>query len=306
MKLDRIAIGMDFGAPAVTAAHWVAHHFAPQATLVLVHAITVPEPPAMLRGRFPRREMLVETARVGADRRLQELAAELQPSRVEIAIRVGHPVAEIADAATVYDADLVVVGKHGERPGLWNRLGTTAEGVLRAASVPVLLAAMPRERRPQHILVPVTDTPATPWMLSWAGFLGACWGANVTLLHVISSSVISAMLGGASESDRDAPAWESARRTARGETQHWLSGLEMTGLPPSRMAAEVTFGEPGQEILAAAHRLRTDLIVLGCRRHRAVQRAIFGSTTSEVLRGAECPVLAVPEPRGNPEREPEG
>jgi nucleotide-binding universal stress UspA family protein len=27
-----------------------------------------------------------------------------------------------------------------------------------------------------------------------------------------------------------------------------------------------------------------------------MRRAVFGSTVSEVLRGAECPVLAIPEP----------
>lgn len=59
---------------------------------------------------------------------------------------------------------------------------------------------------------------------------------------------------------------------------------------------EVTFGEPGQEILFAATRLRSDLIVIGRARSGAVRRALLGSVTSEVLREAPCPVLVVTAP----------
>jgi nucleotide-binding universal stress UspA family protein len=300
MQLDRIVIGMDFSPPAVAAARWVRRHVAPDAELVLVHAIWIPEPPAVLRGRFSAREPLIDTERVGANQRLREVRQSLGSDRVRVEIRVGEPAAQIAEFAGVYGADLIVVGKHGDRPGLWNRLGTTAEGVLRGSTVPVLLATSPRDRRPRHLLAPVDGSAITPRLLSWAGFLGARFDAEATILHVISASVSSAVLGPAQDdADGNAgEAWESARASARSEVERWLAGLEIAGVPHTRAAAESTFGEPGQEILAAARRFDSDLIVLGAHPRRAVRRALFGSVANEVLRGAECPVLAITEPAG--------
>lgn len=296
MRLDRIVIGMDFSPQAIDAARWVSRSLAPEAGLTLVHAICIPEPPALLRGLFPPREALVDTTRVGANQRLREVAELLGPDRSKLEIRVGEPAAQIAEVADDCRADIIVVGKHGERPGVRNRLGTTAEGVLRGSAVPVLLATAPRVESPRHLLVPVDGTAVTTSVLSWAGFLGALFDGSATVLHVISAAVSSAMLGPPPVGGSDGSAvWENGRDRARSVAEAWLSGLETAGMPRATVRAEVAFGEPGQEILAAARRLESDLIVLGYRRHRLMRRALFGSVASEVLRGAECSVLAVPE-----------
>jgi len=297
MRLDRIVIGMDFSAPAVAAAQWVRNYIAPNAELMLLHAVSIPEPPGMLRGRLPAPELLEDTARAGAYQKLREIKQLLGSDRVRTEIRIGEPADRIADFAHGYSADLIVVGKHGDRPGLWNRLGTTAEGVLRGSAIPVLLATSPRDRRPRHLLVPVDGSAVTSRLLSWAGFLAARLGAAATVLHVISASVSAAILAPATDgTDNDAgDAWEGARASAQGEVDRWLAGLEMAGLSRDRVAAESTFGEPGQEILAAARRLDSDIILLGAHPRRALRRALFGSVANEVLRGAECPVLALVE-----------
>jgi nucleotide-binding universal stress UspA family protein len=297
MRLDRIVIGMDFSAPAVAAAQWVRNYIAPNAELMLLHAVSIPEPPGMLRGRLPAPELLEDTARAGAWQKLREIKQLLGSDRVRTEIRIGEPADRIADFAHGYSADLIVVGKHGDRPGLWNRLGTTAEGVLRGSAIPVLLATSPRDRRPRHLLVPVDGSAVTSRLLSWAGFLAARLGAAATVLHVISASVSAAILAPATDgTDTDAgDAWEGARASAQSEVDRWLAGLEMAGLSRDRAAVESTFGEPGQEILAAARRLDSDIILLGAHPRRALRRALFGSVANEVLRGAECPVLAIVE-----------
>jgi nucleotide-binding universal stress UspA family protein len=47
------------------------------------------------------------------------------------------------------------------------------------------------------------------------------------------------------------------------------------------------------EIVALAKELRADLIVMGCRGHRGIRRAIEGSISDAVIRHAPCPVLVV-------------
>jgi nucleotide-binding universal stress UspA family protein len=55
-------------------------------------------------------------------------------------------------------------------------------------------------------------------------------------------------------------------------------------------------GKAHRQILAAAADRHADLIVMGVSGHGAVDRWVFGSNTSSVIRGAQCPVLTVRGP----------
>ena len=48
-----------------------------------------------------------------------------------------------------------------------------------------------------------------------------------------------------------------------------------------------------QEIVTLAKEIGADLIVMGCRGHRGIRRAIEGSISDAVIRHAPCPVLVV-------------
>ena len=52
-------------------------------------------------------------------------------------------------------------------------------------------------------------------------------------------------------------------------------------------------GAVSLEIVALAKELQADLIVMGCRGHRGIRRAIEGSISDAVIRHAHCPVLVV-------------
>jgi len=155
MKLDRLVIGMDFSTHSVEAARWVAHRFAPSAELVLVHVISIPEPPPIVRSRYPRRDLLVDTVREGADKRLRELSLSLNAGRVWLEIREGDPVECLTQVAAEFSADMIVAGAHGERPGVQQALGSTAEHLVRVSTRPVLLVTHPGLTPPSHVLVPV-------------------------------------------------------------------------------------------------------------------------------------------------------
>ena len=64
--------------------------------------------------------------------------------------------------------------------------------------------------------------------------------------------------------------------------------------PQERVALVVGAGNPADEILAQAKRLRSDLIVMGSHGLSGLHKAFFGSTTEQVLRKAKVPVLAIP------------
>ena len=52
-------------------------------------------------------------------------------------------------------------------------------------------------------------------------------------------------------------------------------------------------GEVDLEIVGLAKELGADLIIMGCRGHRGIRRAIEGSISDSVIRHAPCPVLVV-------------
>lgn len=300
MKLERVVVGTDFSDASVEAAQWAARRFAPRAEIVLVHAVTVPEPPVFLRGRFPQSGTLIATARAGAEARLRELGASLGAERIWLETRVGRPWKELADVAAAYEADVVVVGRHVERPGVWSRLGSTAQMLVRSTKVPVLLATGPRDTRLRHVLAALDDSDAAPSAAAWARHFATRDQARVTALHVVSAAVLDSILALA----EGATGWDDGggdtREAIRRGADRWLDALVGDGAPRERATSEVAFGEAGQEILGAAERHDSDLIVMGSHGGGAMRRLFVGSVAAEVLRGATCPVLVVKAPEEDP------
>jgi nucleotide-binding universal stress UspA family protein len=63
-------------------------------------------------------------------------------------------------------------------------------------------------------------------------------------------------------------------------------GLDVTALQLS--------GSPGDKIVGEARRLKAGLIVAGHRDRTVLGEIVFGSTSKDILAGAPCPVLLVP------------
>jgi nucleotide-binding universal stress UspA family protein len=58
--------------------------------------------------------------------------------------------------------------------------------------------------------------------------------------------------------------------------------------------AHLRMGEVDLEIVGLAKKLEAGLIVMGCRGHRGIRRAVGGGVSDVALRRAPCPVLVVP------------
>jgi len=72
----------------------------------------------------------------------------------------------------------------------------------------------------------------------------------------------------------------------------------------ARYEVDVMIGDPGVEVLQAAHRLGTNLIVMATHGRRGLRRLVLGSVAEHVVREASCPVLTVSPKaaRANPPR----
>jgi len=67
---------------------------------------------------------------------------------------------------------------------------------------------------------------------------------------------------------------------------------EAIGTVPYR--CDIREGTPANEILACAHEISSDLIVIGTHGRSGFERLVLGSVAEKVLRKAACPVLTVP------------
>jgi nucleotide-binding universal stress UspA family protein len=200
--------------------------------------------------------------------------AEVAGLRTEHLLREGDPADEILRAASAIDADLIVMGTHGRR-GLesWI-LGSHAERVLRTASCPVLTVSGPvasgqdaARVRIEEILCAASASAHSPETVGYARRLADSLGAKLTVVHLVS-----------------------ARREddTRGVFVTTANATEAVTLEK-----RITSGSLASEILRTAHERVADLIVLGNHDRGPLAHGFLGSTSSHVVREAECGVLTL-------------
>lgn len=223
--------------------------------------------------------------------------------RVERIVGHGDPASEILDTAKQVDADLIVVGTHGL--GSLGRLllGSVSRKVVRVSTIPVLVA---RKRAPESQTFGQRVVLACESFASGKELSGALkrfsWpsGAVVEVVHVVPSA-----FGGAIPDWLDAEArkpnvdemvkqWvrHHDQRIAQARKEMELLRSELpAGLRP--MPPSVVEGSPADEIVKAARRQQSDLILIGAKSSTTLGRLAGGSTCEAVLNHAPCSVLVV-------------
>jgi len=114
------------------------------ATLDVVHAVDVDAQAAPLSALVPpvqlRFDEIVASRQAGLEKRLNDLHVEGATLHIEF----GRPDRVIKEATEKLGADFVVMGTHGRHGFSRFFLGSTAERILRATSVPTLVVSSPK------------------------------------------------------------------------------------------------------------------------------------------------------------------
>jgi len=204
------------------------------------------------------------------------------PPRWHVSVTSKGPDAAILDSARTQNADLIIVGPHG-RHGLEQLIfGSVSESMLSRAECPVL--AIGPEFAPDGVVwrnvLFASDLDQTGISAAdYAASIATESHGNLLLLHVA----------------KDKP-------DAQGGTRKWVEDnicihlqhlFSPTVLAGCRHETLVAYGDPADEILAAAQAKRADLIVLGVGNHRPHSDHAPWRTVTRVLRYATCPVLNV-------------
>ena len=136
------------------------------------------------------------------------------------------------------------------------------------------------------ILVPVDGSAASDAAVRFAAQLAGATGAQLDVLHVSYFD---------RETDDAEVSWlpDSVAGTVGTRAEDALARACALVAPEVRCETHYRAGAPASTILAFAKACRADLIVMGSRRMDALHAALLGSVSTDVLKGAACPVTVV-------------
>lgn len=217
-------------------------------------------------------------------------------------LRYGHPAEEIVGAATETCCDIIVVGSHGH--GTLERflLGSVSDRVFEYAPCSVLIVKPGASGEPAaephfpaaadgrwHILLAYDDSPAARKALEFCAGLPLNERARVKALTVLP------LIRMFRQDVRQQLGWVwQEKKEAAEMALEWLV-REMDWKTPDIATELVESEDVSQAILDGADAFGSDLIVLGNKSKKALQRFLLGSSTARVAHHASCSILAVRE-----------
>lgn len=195
------------------------------------------------------------------------------PATVVIA---GYPIPTIIRAADEQNVDLIIMGTHGRRG--WRRAlaGSVADGVVHAASQPVLVVPSWREGRPypdtiRRVVCPVNFTDAARQALDYACTLAKTFESELVLVHVQESNDVDSL-------------------AVHARFREWLPD------PQTRQCSFrelVLRGGPAERLLDCVEDLDADMLVMGAQTKWIRSESIIGTTAERLLRFSPVPILTV-------------
>jgi nucleotide-binding universal stress UspA family protein len=119
-------------------------------------------------------------------------------------------------------------------------------------------------------------------------------GAELTILHVLPSPMAPFIDSGYVPQE----VWDQLDAGLRAQASGQMDRLVKQALAAGvrATASIVETGVPADEIVRAAERAKTDLLVLGTHGRTGVARLVLGSVAARVVATASCPVLTVRAP----------
>lgn len=234
-------------------------------------------------------------SRAHSEMRLRSLVAEAEEgfpaANVIYDVRLGKPAPVILETARDHGCALIVMSTHG-RSGVGKFLfGAIAERVLRATTVPVLLA--PHDpgalafdelaRRASPMLVPVDFSAATAHQVAMAGRLAGMLHLRVLIGHVIERV----------EGPEPFPINDADLQSER--YRHACRGLQSIALgTPIPVAPEILIasGTPADEIAAWVREKQVGLLVMALHCGDGLPR--MGSVTYRAVAISRVLTLALP------------
>jgi nucleotide-binding universal stress UspA family protein len=141
----------------------------------------------------------------------------------------------------------------------------------------------------RRILAPTDFSDAGARAVRYAAELADKFGAELILLHVIQDLAL-VLPDAVMPTPLPTADLDHLTQSARTALQNQIAALNLGRLNPR---AEVRYGSPAGEIVAAAKDLGADLICVSTHGRTGLAHLLLGSVAEKIVRHAPCPVLVV-------------
>jgi universal stress protein E len=201
---------------------------------------------------------------------------------VAAALRRGPAYQEIIRVARTMAADLIVLGKHGHSAVRDLLLGSTAEKIIHAGHIPVLIVNRKPAEPYRHpaVALDLEDTARTTLDVALRALGPEV--ADIAVIHAYAAPFEGAI------THREPGAY---RRACRADAAKRLGGILKSVDDAIHWETAIRFGDPRTVIVRELARQRADLAVLGTHGRSGLSHFLLGSVAEYVIRSAECDVL---------------
>ncbi|MBM4133521.1 MAG: universal stress protein [Nitrospira sp.] len=263
-------------------------HLAPAESLIVLHAVNVPQPayPMMMPEVSQELYTTVERAMKEDGQRLLDRTVSILPFNTGAPTKrmeVGHPADVILAVVEAERVGLIVLGARGLGPVQEMLLGSVSHRIITQAPCSTLVVNRSMKTL-RTVLLPVegqADAEKAEKFLATKPF------KEPVTVNVLTILPFAAPLWPVGISDSEALK-EKAIASARDFVDGIAGKLAKQGYKAS---GSVTLGDPGHAIIGWAGSTKPDLILMGSRGRAGAARFLLGSASHTVLHRAPCPVL---------------
>jgi len=222
---------------------------------------------------------------------------QLAPRGFEIHQRYaeGIPAQEVVEAAEALNTDLIILGALGLSGWMRVLLGSVPLTVVKHAPCPVWSVKKPIKTTRMDVLVASDGSENARHAIHTLRHTPFPQGTVCHLLHVLPSANEHLNLSGG---ETDPAVLASVYKMGEQHRQHSEQLLKTDAETLTPHFAEVRpftlEGDPRRQILAAAHEVEADLVVMGHKGMSAIEEFFLGSISHKVLKHCHASVLITP------------
>jgi len=251
--------------------------------MTLVHVVDDDQPDRIVRAEQTMAAALLRE-QAASLREIDGVACDSQ-------VVLGDPFEGLAKAAADLLPDLLVVGPHRRQALRDMFVGTTAERVIRTSVQPVLMANGVPAKAYRRVLVAVDLSDCSATALRSVAALRLNMHTAVLVGHVFDVLGDSTLASATMTVDQTEDYLVEEEETAVAALAQFLLAQNFAATGQIARRCDST---PAMTILAIAREISADLVVVGTHGRSGVPKMLIGSVAEEVLRRADCDVLAVP------------
>jgi nucleotide-binding universal stress UspA family protein len=203
-------------------------------------------------------------------------------------LAIGKPYIEIPRLAAECQADLVVMGAHGEHFFYDLFIGATAEKAVQRMTQPFLIVKQTPRGPYRNLLVPIDFSSSSAIALSVAAAYFP--EAMVSVLHAYEVLFERQMI---STGTADSVLSQHRQQTEAESLSRMTTMVQAYCDNPAHVALYAKHGHPASIIRAMTEHLDPDLIIMGKSEPSVLEKLLIGSITTHVLREIHCDALIV-------------